>query len=166
LEEERGDNLSVGEVGVSVSGSSIATIMYTSGSTGVPKGVRLSHRAILNRLSWQWKTFPYQGQEVCCFKSALTFVDSISEIFGPLLTGHQVVVIPKSITQDVEQLVEVLQQEKVGRLMLVPSLLRSILLHCAAVAAQQHSPSLPALRYDLMVLLLLLNTATYSYIPV
>ncbi|KAK8740652.1 hypothetical protein OTU49_002633 [Cherax quadricarinatus] len=144
VEEERGDDLSVGEVGASVSGSSIATILYTSGSTGVPKGVRLSHRAIFNRLSWQWKTFPYQTQEVCCFKTALTFVDSISEIFGPLLTGHQVVVVPKSITDDVEQMVEVLQQEKIGRLVLVPSLLRSILLHCASAAT--HSPSLQHLR--------------------
>lgn len=33
--------------------------------------------------------------QVGAFKTALTFVDSVSEIFGPLLTGHRVVVIPK-----------------------------------------------------------------------
>nr|XP_053634702.1 uncharacterized protein LOC128690171 [Cherax quadricarinatus] len=49
-----------------------------------------------------------------------------------------------SITDDVEQMVEVLQQEKIGRLVLVPSLLRSILLHCASAAT--HSPSLQHLR--------------------
>lgn len=33
--------------------------------------------------------------QVCCFKTALTFVDSLSEIFGPLLSGHTLVVVPK-----------------------------------------------------------------------
>lgn len=51
-------------------------------------GVRLPHSVIMNRLQWQWETFPYSGTEsIGVFKTALTFVDSISEIWGPLLTG-------------------------------------------------------------------------------
>lgn len=51
-------------------------------------GVRLPHSIILNRLQWQWRTFPYSDSEkVGIFKTALTFVDSISEIWGPLLNG-------------------------------------------------------------------------------
>ncbi|KAK4313336.1 hypothetical protein Pmani_015324 [Petrolisthes manimaculis] len=137
-----GDDLSGQEVGITVSSDSIAVILYTSGSTGIPKGVRVSHRAVLNRLAWQWSTFPYQKDEVGAFKTALTFVDSISEIFGPLLTGHRIVVVPKWMTVAVEELVRVLEVENIGRMVLVPSLLRSILLHCAA---QPNSP-LPALR--------------------
>ena len=37
----------------------IFCIMYTSGSTGRPKGVRLPNRALLNRLNWQWRMFPF-----------------------------------------------------------------------------------------------------------
>jgi len=51
-----------------------------AGSSGEPKGVRISHRAIMNRLNWQWKTFPYTDDERCVFKTALTFVDSVSEV--------------------------------------------------------------------------------------
>ena len=83
----------------------------------------------MNRLRWQWKTFPYSPQEhVCCFKTALTFVDSVSELWGPLLCGRSVLVLTKDTTRDPERLVSVLDKYKVERLVLVPSLLRSILM--------------------------------------
>ena len=43
-------------------------VLYTSGSTGRPKGARITHLAVLNRLTWQWETFPYQTTDVCVFK--------------------------------------------------------------------------------------------------
>lgn len=66
----------------------LAIILYTSGSTGIPKGVRLPHSVILNRLQWQWNTFPYSiTEKIGIFKTALTFVDSVAELWGPLLKG-------------------------------------------------------------------------------
>lgn len=66
----------------------LAIVLYTSGSTGVPKGVRLPHSIVLNRLQWQFEAFPYSPTEKTgVFKTALTFVDSVSEIWGPLLNG-------------------------------------------------------------------------------
>ena len=43
-------------------------IMYTSGSTSaVPKGVRGSYSALLNRIGWQWETFPFHStNEIAC----------------------------------------------------------------------------------------------------
>jgi len=95
-------------------GQPLALVLYTSGSTGVPKGVRLPHETVLNRLRWQWHEFPYSAtEEVCAFKTALTFVDSVAELWGPLLQGRAVVVLPKDVTSDPERLVEALERYQV-----------------------------------------------------
>ena len=65
--------------------NTLYAVLYTSGSTGRPKGARITHKATFNRIMWQWETFPYRPNDVCIFKTTLTFVDSISEIWGPLL---------------------------------------------------------------------------------
>ena len=46
----------------------LLAILYTSGSTGVPKGARILHSGAVNRLRWQWTEFPYRKQDVCMFK--------------------------------------------------------------------------------------------------
>jgi amino acid adenylation domain-containing protein len=105
----------------------LAYVIYTSGSTGQPKGVQALHRATSNRLAWMWRTMPFTPGEVCCQKTALSFVDSVWEIFGPLLQGVPSVIIPTMVVKDVPRLFEMLARHKVTRIVLVPSLLRAML---------------------------------------
>lgn len=106
----------------------IEIILYTSGSTGLSKGVRIRNSSCLNRLQWGWRQFPFSASErVCVFKTALTFVDSVPELWGSLLAGRPVLVLPKEVTSNPQRLVPVLHQYKIGRLILVPTLLKSIL---------------------------------------
>ncbi|XP_033330320.1 nonribosomal peptide synthetase ebony [Megalopta genalis] len=108
----------------------LAIVLYTSGSTGTPKGVLLPHATVLNRLRWQWRELPYASDEwQCVFKTSLTFVDSLSEIWGPLLQGRTLVVVSKHVTRDPERFVQVLEKHKIQRLVLVPSLLHSMLMY-------------------------------------
>lgn len=77
--------------------------------------MRLPHQVVLNRLHWQWCEFPYGPEEhTCVFKTALTFVDSVAELWGPLLQGRKVLVVPRDVTKDPERLLHVLEEQKVG----------------------------------------------------
>ncbi|WP_394840857.1 AMP-binding protein [Pendulispora brunnea] len=108
-------------------------ILYTSGSAGKPKGVRIPHRAVLNRIHWQWASVPFdEAGEVACAKTSLAFVDSIAEWWAPLLRGVPLVTLPKRFLMSPEKTVAVLQRFHVTRLILVPSLLRVLVDHILA----------------------------------
>lgn len=105
----------------------LAYVIYTSGSTGTPKGVLGLHRSTVNRLAWMWETYPFGPGERCCQKTSLNFVDSVWEIFGPLLAGVESVIIPDDVLHNPRHFVQTLATQQVTRLLLVPSLLRVIL---------------------------------------
>ncbi|HEY4423383.1 MAG TPA: amino acid adenylation domain-containing protein [Pyrinomonadaceae bacterium] len=113
-----------------------AHVIYTSGSTGRPKGVVSSHRASINRFAWMWRAYPFVESEVCCQKTSLSFVDSIWEIFGPLLQGVPLVIIPDDVLKDPQRFINALATNNVTRLVLVPSLLR-VMLELGEDLAQQ-----------------------------
>ena len=75
-------------------------IMYTSGSTGRPKGCMGSHAGVINRLQWMYSAYPFGQEEICCAKTALTFVDSVWEIFGPLIGGAPLVMLSHATVRD------------------------------------------------------------------
>ncbi|WP_315788445.1 condensation domain-containing protein [Fischerella sp. JS2] len=108
-------------------GNDIAYVIYTSGSTGTPKGVLGTHRGTVNGLHWLWKTYPFASDEICCQKTAISFIDSVWEIFAPLLQGIPTFIIPDAIAKDPQLFLETLYRHKVSRLVLVPSLLRILL---------------------------------------
>ncbi len=105
----------------------LACVHYTSGSTGTPKGVLGSHRASVNRMAWLWRTYPFAAGEVCCHRTPLVFVDSMLEVFGALLQGVPLLLIPESSARDPRHLHALLHQYRVTRLVLVPSLLAALL---------------------------------------
>ncbi|MCP5091523.1 MAG: amino acid adenylation domain-containing protein [Gammaproteobacteria bacterium] len=105
----------------------LAYLVYTSGTTGRPKGVMGTHQATMNRFAWMLRAFPFAEGEVCCLKTAIAFVDSVWEIFGPLLAGVPSVILGEEEARDMSVLNARLSEHKVSRLLVVPSLLRAIL---------------------------------------
>ena len=74
--------------------------------------------SILNRLQWQWYEVPYLSDEqTFVFKTALTFVDSVSEIWGPILCPidgpRTLLIVPKEITTNPQRLLTLLDKYKV-----------------------------------------------------
>jgi amino acid adenylation domain-containing protein len=123
IQRESSSNLEV------KSGDPRAYVLYTSGSSGKPKGVEGTHAGALNRMQWMWERYPFAAGEVCCQKTNLGFVDSVWEIFGPLLAGVPSVIVPQETLLDPEELITYLAQYHVTRLVLVPTLLRALLDH-------------------------------------
>jgi amino acid adenylation domain-containing protein len=119
-----------------------AYLIYESGSTVKPKGVLGLHSNTLNRFRWMWQAYPFDRDEVCCQKSSLSSVDSVWEIFGPLLQGIGVVLVPGDAMKEPDRLVAVLGSNKVTRIVLVPSLLRMLLARFGDLGSR-----LPCLRY-------------------
>ncbi len=130
-----------GEAG-DIGGDNLLYALYTSGSTGQPKGVTGTHRAAINRFCWMWTTYPFEPGEVCCQKTSLSFVDSVWEIFGPLLQGIPSVIVPEALVRDPQQLIQTLAAHGVTRIVLVPSLLRALL-----EAVPNVRERLPGLKY-------------------
>ena len=65
----------------------ITCVIYTSGSSGTPKGVRVSNRGIVNRMHWMWNEYPFTHNERFALKTSIGFGDHIWEVFGPLTKG-------------------------------------------------------------------------------
>lgn len=111
---------------VTVNSSNLAYLTYTSGSTGRPKAVAAVHRAVVNRLWVQNHIMPFDVGGVGCQKTPVGFVDSITEIFAPLLAGCPLVIAPTQVGRDIEELLMLLERTKVSHLVSVPSLARAL----------------------------------------
>jgi amino acid adenylation domain-containing protein len=108
-------------------GGDVAYVLFTSGSTGQPKGVLGHHGGILNRVQWMQQRFPFQDDDVFCLKTSLTFVDSVWDLFQPLMSGRPLVVFPEGAQKDPDAFVHLLARHAVTRLSIVPSHLRGLL---------------------------------------
>ncbi len=106
-----------------VTSSDVAWVLYTSGSTGQPKGVLGSHRACVVRLQAMWLHQPFIRGERCFLNTAFTTVDSFWEIFGPLCAGHALCVLNDDLLRDPSRLLPELATLKIRRICMVPSLL-------------------------------------------
>ncbi|WP_143659158.1 non-ribosomal peptide synthetase [Streptomyces sp. SA15] len=109
-----------------------AYVIHTSGSTGLPKGVVVSHAAILNRLRWMQDTYGLRADDRVLQKTPSSFDVSVWEFFWPLITGATLVLARPEGHKDPRYLAELIQKQHVTTAHFVPSMLQMFLEEPAA----------------------------------
>ena len=82
-----------------------AYIMYTSGSTGVPKGVTISNRGVIDYIEWIVETFPIDENSVIGMQSAFHFDNSVFDMYTAFYTGAKTMIIPEILFMYPEKLI-------------------------------------------------------------
>lgn len=109
------------------SSENLAYVMYTSGSTGEPKGVQISHRSLVNFLYSMSHTPGFSQDDVLLSVTTLAFDISTLEIFLPLIMGGTVVLASRDVATDGVALIREIERNKITILQGTPSTWRLML---------------------------------------
>ncbi|MFJ7156742.1 non-ribosomal peptide synthase/polyketide synthase [Streptomyces sp. NPDC101118] len=101
-------------------------VIYTSGSTGRPKGVCLSHRNVLRLLTTAYRHYGFSTADVWPLFHSYAFDVSVWEMWGALLHGGKLVVVPAAVTRSPEEFLDLLVEQQVTVLNQTPSAFRSL----------------------------------------
>jgi amino acid adenylation domain-containing protein/thioester reductase-like protein len=121
LKEKIFNNSNNKNISVKIKPNDLIYVMYTSGSTGVPKGVMIPHCGVV-RLVKNTNYIKFEPSDCVAQATSVSFDPSTLEIWGALLNGAEVVCVDTAIITDAEKFDRFLHYEKITFLSLTPAL--------------------------------------------
>ncbi|WP_327373661.1 amino acid adenylation domain-containing protein [Streptomyces sp. NBC_01216] len=123
----------------------LAYLIFTSGSTGRPKGVAVAHEHVSRLLDSGREPFGFGPDAVWTLFHSYAFDWTVWELWGALLHGARLVVVPYLTSRSPDEFADLLDEERVTHLCLTPSALRQL-----EPALRRHPRALPALRWIML----------------
>lgn len=97
--------------------------LFTSGSTGVPKGVTICHRSVIDYIDWVEKTFKITDKDIFGNQAPFYFDNSILDIYTTIKTGATLEIVPHKLFSQPVRLLNYLKDKKISTIFWVPSAL-------------------------------------------
>ena len=111
----------VANLGVPLTPDALAYVLYTSGSTGTPKGALVTHRNVVRLFKATEQWFRFDERDVWTLFHSHAFDFSVWELWGALLYGGRLVIVPYIISRSPQQFYDLLCDQKVSVLNQTPS---------------------------------------------
>lgn len=111
---------------VSLTPNDSSYVIYTSGSTGEPKGVVIPHKNVIRLMKNEESLFDFNEQDNWLLGHSIAFDFSVWEIYGALLFGGTLIIVPKEQLVDPEKVKQVILEEEITILNQTPQAFYSL----------------------------------------
>ena len=120
LSFEEGESQNLNTATVNVDSKNVAYVLYTSGSTGIPKGVLVTHRNLVHSTTARFNYYPASVKRFLLL-SSFAFDSSAAGIYWSLCQGGTLILPPERIEQDIHRLARVIEKNQVTHMLCLPS---------------------------------------------